>query len=613
MSKKTSTRSVSKKSFQYKPTSDLPTLGKIQTEWNLKSHYYKSENDPQIEKDASKYEKAVRAFVKKYKKVDFTSSANKLRIALEENEKIAEMPEALKILFYFDYRTTTNTNDTVAAKKLNLFSERFRKLSNEALFFPLIIGKISKELQKKYLKDDILLNYRYFLKSSFEEAKHHLTEPEEKILSLRSNTSRGMWADATEKVTSNRKVEFKGKSFSIPEALETLSLLSWNEKGILWNKILDEIVQISEYAEHELTAIVSHDKVSDELRSYKNPYSATVLSYENDEKSVEALVAAISDKGFKLSQKFYKIKARVHKKNKIPYVNKYDSIGKLPNPTFETSVQICRDTFYDIDAEYGKVFDRMLEEGHIDVYPKAGKRGGAFMRGTVNLPTYVMLNHTDDFKSLSTIAHEIGHAIHSELSKAQPAIYEDFSITTAETASTLFEQFVSEKIYKQLNDKQRIIFLHDKIAQDIATVQRQTAFFNFVLEMHKHIREHGLATKEELAVMLQKHLKSYLGPAVEVTERDGYQYVYVPHFRNGFYVYSYAYGHLVSNLLVQKYNNDHSYLEKINQFLHAGGSDTVENIFANIGINTKKVDTFLDSLKTQGKEIKELDKLTRKN
>lgn len=608
MSKKPSQKTTS---FPYKPKAELLPLKKVQVEWNLKTHYYTSERDPQIEKDAQIYEKAIRTFCKKYKNANFSELSVQLLNALKDHEKLCELSEGSKIIRYFSFRTTLNVNDTIANRKLSQYSERFRKLSNELLFFPLAIGKIPKATQQKCLADSSLSKYHYYLKSSFEEAKHHLTEPEEKILNLRSNTSSGMWADAVEKVTSNRTVKFQNKVYTLPEAWEQIDLLPWSQKDVLWNKILDELVQISEFAEHELTAIVLHKKVSDELRDYNRPYSATVLGYENNEKAVESLIEAISTKGFSLSKKFYKLKAKLHEKKSIPYVNKYDSIGTLPSPDFETSVQVCRDTFYKIDTAYGTIFDRMLENGHIDVYPKAGKRGGAFMSGTIGLPTYVMLNHKPNMKSLETMAHEIGHAIHAELSKTQPAIYEDFSTTTAETASTLFEQFVSDSILAQLSESEKIVFLHDKLTRDIATVQRQIAFFNFELEMHNHVREHGVATKEELAKFMQKHLKSYLGAAVEVTERDGYSYVYIPHIRYGFYVYTYAYGHLVSNLLVQKYRSNPTFLTNINQFLHAGGSDTVENIFAGIGINTKKVETFTESLKTQADEIALLEKLTK--
>jgi oligoendopeptidase F len=599
-------------SFPYKTKQNLPILEKIKVEWDLKKHYYSSENDPQIEKDACTYEKRVHLFCKKYKNGNFVTSAVKLKQALIDNESLIEMPESSRIIRYFSFRTTINVNDTVANKKLSLFAERFRKLSNETLFFPLTIGKINKKTQLEYLKSESLKKYHYYLKSSFDEAKHHLSEAEERILNLRSNTSNEMWADAVEKIISNRTIVYKNKTYTLPEAMEQIDLLSWSEKTDLWNKILDQLVQISEFAEHELTAIVLHKKVSDELRSYKKPYSATVKAYENDEKAIEALVQAISTKGFALSQKFYKLKAKLHNKKSIPYVNKYDPIGKLPNPDFKTSVQICRDAFYSLDSAYGTIFDKMLEDGRIDVYPKAGKRGGAFMSATIGLPTYVMLNHKPHMKSLETMAHEIGHAIHAELSKEQSAIYEDFSTTTAETASTLFEQFVSEAILSQLTEKQKIIFLHDKLTRDIATVQRQIACFNFELEMHTHIREQGLATKEELATMMRKHLKSYLGSAVDVTDKDGYSYVSWHHLRYGFYVFTYAYGHLISNLLIQKYNSDKTFLTNINKFLQAGGSDTVENIFSKIGINTKKIETFTESLKTQENEIALLEKLTKK-
>lgn len=611
MSKNTSTGKKAKQ-FSYTPTNELPPLGKIKTEWDLKGHYYKSENDPQIEKDAKKYERAIRAFVKRYKHSNFTSSAKKLLTALKDNEKIAEMPHGSKVISYFYYRTNKNAGDTVANRFSTLFAERFKKLANEALFFHLEIGKIPPAKQKEYLQDPSLTKYHYFLAEIFTEAKHHLTEAEERILTLRSGTSRSMWAEAVSKTVSKRQITFKGKQYALPEALESIDNLSWSEKSKLWSLILDEMVQIGEFAEHELSAIVTHAKVTDELRGYKKPYSATVAAYENDEKSVEALVDAITTKGFPLSRRFYKLKAKLHGKDHIPYVNKYDPIGSLEKPDAETCIDICRDSFYTLDNRYGEIFDMMLENGHIDFYPKAGKRGGAFMHGDVGLPTYVMLNHTDDFKSLQTMAHEVGHAIHGEISKAQPAIYEDFSITTAETASTLFEQFVSDTVFEKLEEKHKASYLHDKITRDIATVQRQTAFFNFELEMHNHIREHGLATKEELAHMLQQHLKVHLGPAVEVTERDGYTFVFVGHFRYGFYVYTYTYGHLVSNLMVQRYRQDKTYLHKINGFLSAGGKDTVENIFKEANINTRKVETFTESLKTHEQEIKTLEKLTKK-
>ncbi|HEY0964630.1 MAG TPA: M3 family metallopeptidase [Candidatus Paceibacterota bacterium] len=597
--------------FSYRTTETLKPLKQNVLNWDLKKHYYKSDTDPQIELDAKSYEETMLAFSKKYKNKDFTATASSLLKALTEYEVLQGNALGSKVMRYFAFRTTVNVNDTAASKKMNLFAERFRKVSNEMVFFGLAIGRIPKAKQAEYLKDQSLAHFHYFLKASFEAAKHQLTEAEERILLLTGNTSHGMWEDGVEKIVSNRKITYKGKQYALPEALELIDLQNWADKNKLWNVILAELKQISEVVEHELTAIVTYDKVLDELRKYEKPYSGTVLSYENNEKSVEALVAAISSEGFALSKKFYKLKAKIHGLPTIPYINKYDSIGELKSIDYDASVEICRDTFYSLKPEYGQIFDMMLENGHIDVYPQTGKRGGAFMAATIGLPTFVMLNHTNNFKSLETLAHEVGHAIHAERSKIQSPMYESFSTTTAETASTLFEQFVLDRVFEQLSDEDKVTFLHNKISRDIATVQRQIAFFNFELDMHNHIRREGLATKEELAAMMARHLRAYLGPAVEVTEDDGYSYVYIPHIRYGFYVYTYTYGHLISNLMVQKYRHNPEYINKIDTFLTAGGSDTVENIFGKIGIDAKKIETFKESLATQAQEIALLEKLTR--
>jgi oligoendopeptidase F len=116
---------------------------------------------------------------------------------------------------------------------------------------------------------------------------------------------------------------------------------------------------------------------------------------------------------------------------------------------------------------------------------------------------------------------------------------------------------------------------------------------------------------QEMAKLFQKHVKAYMGSAVEVTETDGLSFVYVGHFRNFFYVYSYAYGELMSNIMTQKYYEDSSFIEKIDQFLCMGRSDTVENIFKSIGINANKTETFMESLKSLEKDIKEFEKLIK--
>ncbi|PIR85792.1 hypothetical protein COU14_02490 [Candidatus Kaiserbacteria bacterium CG10_big_fil_rev_8_21_14_0_10_44_10] len=609
MSKKTA-KSKSK-SFDYRPQTSLPKLGKYKKEWDLKGLYYKNGKDPQIEADLKLAEKAYEDFARKWSGKDF-SDIKLVKTALTEYEKLGSIPEAGRPSRYYSFRSCLNVNDSEADRALALISNRLRKASDKILFFTLDLGKLPASTQKTFLADESLKHFHYFLKRIFLGAKHDLSESEEKIIRLKSRQSSGMWHEATEKILSNRKITFKGKELHLPEALETLDLLSITDRKKLWSLITLELKQISEIAEHEMNAIVTDARGEDELRGYEKPYSATALSYEHEEKSIESLVKAVSTEGFKLSQKFYKLKAKYHGAKTLHYTEKYRPIGKELSISFEEAMETCRDVFYGLKPEYGQIFDRMLKNGQIDVFPRKGKRGGAFMSEQTGQPTHVFLNHVANFRSLETLAHEMGHAIHAERSKLQSPLYQGFSIVTAETASTLFENLVFDAIYKQVGDHDKETLLHDRIARDISTIQRQIAFFNTELEMHKSIHERGSMSGEELSGCMRKHLKSYLGPAVEVTTDDGYSYVYVGHLRYGFYVYSYSFGLLMSTLMSQKYKEDKSYLEEIDKFLSSGCSDTVVNIFKSIGIDTTKENTFTEALKNQAADISRFEKLVLK-
>lgn len=593
-----------KKDFNYTVQNPLPKLGKIKTTWDLSGQYYLSAQDPRIEKDIVSVEKAYKKFADTFRKLPFTNDSKVLLKALGELEKLISMPEGSKVGRYFSFRQTLNTKDTEAEKKLNLISERFSKASNLLVFFEIELGKISLDQQSKFLNDSGLLPYKYYLTKVFQRSAHMLSEAEEKILNLTANTSYGMWVDATDKMLGNRTITYRKKVLPLTTAIETLNTYPSKEKPKVWDEILKSLETLGEVTENELTAIVTTKKVEDELRGYKKAYSATIESYEDNEKSTERLIEAVSTKGFELSRDFYKAKAKYHGVKQLAYAQKYDSIGTEPHIPFSEAVVICRDVFYGLKSEYGKIFDVMLQNGQIDVSPKQGKRGGAFMSDDINVPINVMLNHTDDFKSLETLAHEMGHAIHAMRSKTQQPFYQGHSIITAETVSTLFENLLFDAVFAQANEEKKIVLLHDRLTRDISTIQRQIAFFNFELEMHTRVRSQGAISHTELKKMFQKHLQSYLGKSVEVTEKDGSSYVYISHFRYGFYVYSYAFGILMSTLMAQNYVKDKLYIEKIDAFLTAGKKDTVENIFASIGIQTDTKTTFLKALETQEKQVR---------
>jgi len=607
----TSKKPNKQKNFNYQTTQILSALTPVMN-WDLVKHYYLSHTDPQIEADVTQTEKTFHAFAKKWRKQKFTTNPKLLKQALTENEAMAGNPTFSRPMRYFGLVTALNTADTTAEKQISLINNRLRKANDEIMFFALELGKISKSEQKNLLAHPDLKHFRYYLERLFASAKHQLTESEEKIINLKSRQSYGRWVDMTDKIISQRHITWQGKKIALPEAIELVNLQTFSNKPKLWHLIINQMKQIGEVAEHEFNAIISDVRSEDELRGYEKPYSATVLAYQDEEVALERLLKAVTGTGFKLSHKFYKLKARYHGVEKLEYSQRNESAGKSVNISFTQAVTICRDVFYSVNRDYGTFFDTMLENGQIDFMPKSGKTGGAFMSAQNGHPINVMLNHLNNFPSLETLAHEMGHAIHAMRSNSQSPFYSNHSIVTAETASTLFENLVFDAVFAQATDAEKAVLLHDRILRDVSTIQRQIAFFNAELEIHNTIYKQGGMNNEDLRACMQKHLQSYLGSAVNVTSQDGYTYVYVGHLRYGFYVYSYAYGLMMSTIMANNYRLDKRYAEKIDLFLSLGESCLIKDIYKKIGIDTTKIDTFEKGLEKLAADISLFEKIVKK-
>ncbi len=264
------------------------------------------------------------------------------------------------------------------------------------------------------------------------------------------------------------------------------------------------------------------------------------------------------------------------------------------------------------NPKFAEMFADFVATGHMDFLPRKGKRGGAFCSGGMGVPTQIMLNHADDMNSIFTMAHEMGHAIHTELSKKQGVLYEDYTISIAEVASTFFENIMFDYLYEKSDDKERIAMLLEKTQDNIFTIHSQIAYFNFEVKMHEEMKKKGMLSSTELAKMFLECRKSYLGSAFEYQENDGYPYVAIPHFRSFFYVYSYAYGQLIANALYAEYKKNPAFLEKVEYFLSAGGSKKPDDIFKDIGIDATKPDFFEKGLEEILGKIKEAERLVGK-
>lgn len=585
---------------------------KIKTNWDL-SQLYKSNDDPQIEKDLREIEAAYDGFAEKYSgREDYLKDEKKLAEALADNEKLLGDFAADKPILYFYYKRDLNSKDSEAEAKSNILAQRMNKLENKLVFFGVALAKITGDNQKKFLASKVLAPYRYFLQVIFNHAKHVLSEAEEKILNLKSLPAHSLWVNGNEKLLGKQIIKWRGKSLSLAEAISKSASLPTKERRVLAGMVNAQLRNISDFAENELNAVVIDKKINDELRGYAEPYSAAVLNYQNEEATVDNLVKTVT-KHFPLAHRFYKLKAKMLGLKSLTYADRSAQVGKTSKKIpFEQAVEITRQAFHEIDPIYSQTFDQFLQNGQIDAFPKPGKQGGAYCSSANKMPTFVLLNHVPDMNSVKTMAHEMGHAFHSKFSlENQSPLYRRYTTAVAEVASTFFENFVFDHIFQLLTPKEQIIALHDRINSSIATIFRQIACFNFELELHRQIREQGSLPKEEIAKLMNKHMAAYLGPTFKLSDDDGYFFVYWSHLRRFFYVYSYAFGELISDALYSMYKKDKKFEAKIRQFLSAGGSASPEDIFAQIGVDVRKPEFFETGLKKIEEDIDKLERLIK--
>lgn len=584
-------------------------MSTIQVGWDLQRHFYQSPSDPQIDKDLQEAEEAYRVFVEQYEDNDLhLREPSALKAALDGWDRL----DSSKPIYYFHYLRELNSADPVVEARLQQLNEFYSKLGNQVVFFELRLGKISKARQRTFLADPQLSSYHYYLKGIFEKARYDLSEPVEKIVNRLSLPSSSLWIQGVSKELNQKTIRFEGKITSLPEASNLISQLPTQQRRWLHRKIIGAQRKLQSFAESEINALYIRKKIMDEERGYKEPYSATIIGNDNTEDEVMSLVEAVS-RNFDIAHRFYAVKAKMMGESVLTYADRYARVGKLQVAIgFEESYQRLNSLFGSLKPEYGQILTMMHEQGQVDVYPRRNKSGGAFCSSSTECPTFVLLNWVDSVNAYLTHAHELGHAIHAQRSKTQKLnVYQGHSTSLAETASTFFEGIAFDALLQDMTEEDQILALHDRIQDDIATVFRQTACFNFELALHRQIREKGFVGHQEIAQLMNQHMGAYLGPVVKLTKADGYFWIGWSHIRRFFYVYTYAYGQLVSMALRQRVKENSSYISKVDEFLCAGASQTPAEILGTIGIVTNE-QFFESGLAAIRSDLDRLESLTSK-
>ncbi|MBQ6282278.1 MAG: oligoendopeptidase F [Bacilli bacterium] len=297
------------------------------------------------------------------------------------------------------------------------------------------------------------------------------------------------------------------------------------------------------------------------------------------------------------------------KELKLSSIHMYDMAVKLSdeedsNYTFNEAKELVSKALSVLGDNYIKDLNNGFNSGWIDVYENDGKRSGAYSWGCYNAHPYVLLNYQGKYNDVSTLAHEMGHAMHRFYSnRSQDYFYSDNQIFVAEIASTVNETLLNLYMLKNGDNKLKKSIINEMLDDIKNTIFRQTMFAEFELDIHNRCFNGETLNGEKLNNIYYDLVKKYHKGAVVDTDIK-YEWSRIPHFYTPFYVYQYATGLSIAIAIATKISNgDKDMLDKYLKFLSSGSNDYPTNLVEKMGINIS--DAVNEALRLFDKLIKE--------
>ncbi len=282
---------------------------------------------------------------------------------------------------------------------------------------------------------------------------------------------------------------------------------------------------------------------------------------------------------------------------------------KVPFPEARTLLQAA---FAPLGEAYGAVLQQAFDKRWIDVYENVGKRSGAYSGGTFGTPPFVLLNYQDRLYDAFTLAHELGHSLHSFFTrKTQPFVYSNYTMFVAEVASTLNEALLTDYLLKQRADEAlRRVLLVQQLEDIRRTIFRQTMFASFELTIHQMAEAGEPLTAEALSERYRDLVVRYHGPALILDDEIALEWARIPHFYYNFYVYQYATGLSAALALSQQIMHEgQPAVERYLRFLSGGSSRSSIDLLRDAGVDMTTPAPVQAALTTFGTLLDELERL----
>lgn len=577
--------------------------------WDL-TKIYKDEKEWQKDFDDVK-EKILK--VLEYKD-SFLSNGKKLYEYLKYDEEVSRKLE--KIYYYAHLNYDADTLDEKYKVMTNKVSDLFTKYSELSSFVVPEILKLDEEkLNTFYKEEEKLEDYRFSIENIYRFKNHTLDEEKEKMLSNLSKCLSN--PEETYEALTDSDFEYdyitdeKGNKVKFNESNYSLLIKSKDRSvrkrafEMLHNKYKKYIRTITSTYKGEVETNV----VLAKIRNYDSAISASLYSDNVPVDIYNNLIKVVND-NMDVLYDYYDLKREILSLDRLHMYDTYvEIINKIDKKySFDEAKEIVMEALSILGDKYIKNLKKAFDEKWIDIYHSKGKRSGAYSSGNFDVNPYVLLNFEGTLNDVSTLAHELGHSMHTYLScKNNPYQYSSYEIFVAEVASTVNELLLANYMLKNSKNKEEKLAVINHILDLYkATLYRQTMFAEFEKETHK-LREKGeVLTSDLLSNTYYNLVKKYFGPNVLCDDLIKYEWARIPHFYYNFYVYKYATGISAASYIVDGIlNNKEGALENYIKFLKSGGSMYPLDELKIAGVNLNSESVILSAIKTFEKYLKE--------
>ena len=521
-----------------------------------------------------------------------------------------------KLFGFCSLRFEADTQDSSALSLMGQTDAVITELGNRVLFFDLWWTKLADEPVARLIA--ACPENAYFLSAMRLSKPYTLNESEEKIINIKNSTGASALDNIYSSITNRYvfKLTVDGEEKSLTR--EGLMVYARSDKPELRKAAYEELYRVYGDDGNILGQIYQNicrawDQENLGIRGYKSPIAARNLGNDIPDDVVDLLLETCR-KNKDVFIDYFKLKKELLGLDEF---HRRDLYAPMKTDTtkisFDEAFKTMLASYNNFDPEFAKMAERVYNEHHIDSEPRHGKRGGAFCETLgPNYTPWVLLNFQGRAEDTSTIAHELGHAIHSMSAEDKTIFQQSSCLPLAETASTFGEMLLADYMQSTVTDKAVLRdMLIKQLDDNYATIQRQAYFALFEKEAHRMIGEG--ADIDELNAAYLANLNEQFGDAVVVDDYFKWEWVSIPHiFATPFYVYAYAFGQLLVLALYAQYKKEgKSFIPRYKEMLHKGGSQRPQDLLLDAGFDFTKEAFWQGGFDILKEKVEKLREITR--